>query len=159
MDFHFKQNRKMDYINLILLVLNYFLCIFFVKSHFTNLALPLRAAWWIQLNPLLLQIDKSALLSKRSSTMSSLLLDMASCIAVSPSESQRFGWAPHRSNVLTTCKCPLLTAICNALCLRLFLAFKSQLALANISITSHSSPNAAWCIDLSPSLSFRKIEI
>lgn len=66
----------------------------------------------------------------------------------------RLGWQPKSRRVLTTCKWPLLTAMCNGVCLRLFLAFKSAPPLCSTSMTEPSSPNAAWCTARSPSLSW-----
>lgn len=66
----------------------------------------------------------------------------------------RLGWQPKSSRVLTTCKWPLLTAICNGVCRLLFLAFKSAPPLCSTSMTEPSSPKAAWCTALSPSLSW-----
>lgn len=66
----------------------------------------------------------------------------------------RLGWQPKSRSVLTTCKWPLLTAMCNGVCLRLFLAFKSAPPLCSTSMTEPSSPNAAWCTARSPSLSW-----
>ena len=48
---------------------------------------------------------------------------------------------------------PLLTPICRGVCLRLFLAFRSVPPACSCSITPDSSPNAAWWIARSPSLS------
>lgn len=66
----------------------------------------------------------------------------------------RLGWQPKSSRVLTTCRWPLLTAMCNGVCLRLFLAFKSAPPLCSTSMTEPSSPKAAWCTARSPSLSW-----
>lgn len=66
----------------------------------------------------------------------------------------RLGWQPKSNSVFTTCKWPLLTAMCNGVCLRLFLALRSAPPRCRTSITEPSSPNAAWCTARSPSLSF-----
>ena len=66
----------------------------------------------------------------------------------------KLGWQPSSNNVLTTPIWPLLTPICNGVCLRLFLAFRSAPPLWSCSTTLGSSPKAAWCIALSPSLSY-----
>ena len=67
----------------------------------------------------------------------------------------RLGWHPNLRRVTTTCLWPRFTPRCNAVWWRLFLAFKSAPPRANISITSFSSPRAAWCIARSPSLSYK----
>ena len=117
---------------------------------------PLSAAWWTGLKPLLLAIVRSALASRRSSIMISFFLVMASWIGVSASLSCKLLWAPSRNRTLTTSAWVLLTPICRAVWRRLFLAFKSHLTVWPVersSITLGSSPNAAWWIALSPSLS------
>lgn len=48
---------------------------------------------------------------------------------------------------------PLLTPIWSGVCLLLFLALRSAPPVCSCSITLDSSPNAAWCMALSPSLS------
>ena len=52
---------------------------------FTHLGLPRRAAWWRELNPLLLVRVMSAAWSSSRVRMSSRFLDTASCRGVSPS--------------------------------------------------------------------------
>uniref|UniRef100_A0A147BQ52 Putative secreted protein n=1 Tax=Ixodes ricinus TaxID=34613 RepID=A0A147BQ52_IXORI len=108
------------------------------------LGLPLSAAWWSALKPLLLVSVMSALWSSRRVSMSSLFLLMASCRGVSPSQSCRLGWQPRSSRVLTTPTCPLLTAMWRGVWRRLLRAFRSAPALASRSMTLGSSPNAVW---------------
>ena len=124
-----------------------------VRRTLMALGLPLRAAWWRALKPLLLVSMMSALWSSSSPSMSSLFLLMASWSGVSPSLSCRLGWQPSPSSIFTTPTCPLLTAMCSAVCRRLFRAFRSEPAAAITSITHGSSPKAAWCTARSPSLS------
>ena len=126
-----------------------------------DLVFPLRASWCNGLNPLLLQMERSALASTSSWIMVSFFLVIASWIGVSASMSCRLTWALSSSNVLTTWVWTLLTPMWSAVWRRLFLAFRSHLRVPveSSSITSGSLPNAAWWMARSPSLSFNKPSI
>ena len=128
------------------------------KLKWTNFRLECIAAYWIGLNELLLQIDKSALNSSNKLIIKSFFLDIASCNGVSPSVSCKLVCAPSFNRVFMTSMCSLLTAMCKAVCCFLFLEFNSNLFVLWLeyksSITAGSLPNAAWWIARSPTLSF-----
>lgn len=65
----------------------------------------------------------------------------------------KLGCTANCSNVLTTPRCPLLTAIWSGVCRRRFLALRSAPAAASTFRAAGSSPNAAWCAARSPSRS------
>ena len=98
------------------------------------LEFPLRAAWWIALKPLLFVKDISTPASIINATISSLFFVIASCNAVSPSESCKLWCAPASRSDFTLFKLPLFTATCNAVCRLLLRAFKSEFASCKISM-------------------------
>jgi hypothetical protein len=71
----------------------------------------------------------------------------------------KLGWHPISSKAFTTPIWPLLTPICSGVWRRLLRALRSAPPRCKSSITAGSSPKAAWCTALSPSLSCIKDNI
>lgn len=134
------------------------------------LRLPRRAAWCKVLKPLLFVMDMSTCASSNNWTMSSRFLEIASWRGVSPSESCKMTcdhmtllahplitcrevWQLLFSKTWMTLTWPLLMATCRGVWWRRLRAFRSAPASANSWTIIGSSPNEAWWIALSPSLS------
>lgn len=71
----------------------------FTKIRLADLGFPRRAAWWIELKPLLFVSITSAWWSRSKLNMSSRFLEMASWSGVSPSKSLKFTDKFHLINV------------------------------------------------------------